>query len=111
MHLVACSESPLEQEVDFLVLGIHSEEGVAGPMLEVDHELGGALRRLWENGDFSGKSLETQLLALPGLMKARFLLLVGLGPKDERSDERVMKVAAMAAKKLSLIHISEPTRP
>ena len=100
MHLVACSESPLEQEVDFLVLGIHSEEGVAGPMLEVDHELGGALRRLWENGDFSGKSMEAQLLALPGLMKARFLLLVGLGPKDERSDERVMKVAAMAAKKM-----------
>jgi leucyl aminopeptidase len=100
MHLVACSTSPLEQEVDFLVLGVHAEEGLSGAAIEVDHEIGGSLRRLWENGDFAGKTLETQTLALPSHMKARFLMLVGLGSADERSDSSVMKAAATAAKQM-----------
>lgn len=100
MHLIACSTSPLEQEVDYLVLGVHAEEGLSGAAIEVDHEIGGTLRRLWENGDFSGKTLESQTLALPSHLKARFVILVGLGSVDERSDDRVMKAAAAAAKQI-----------
>ncbi len=97
MHLVACSTSPLEQEVDYLVMGIHAEEGLSEAALEIDQEIGGIMRRLWEHGDFSGKTMESLTLALPASIQARFVMLVGLGNFEERSDDRIMKAAALAS--------------
>ncbi len=84
--LVACV---LEDESRF--------EGVLG---EIDRSMKGALKKLVEGGELSGKSLETVLIHFPEGLSAQRLLLVGIGkrPKFVASDLR--KIAGTALRYL-----------
>lgn len=101
MHLVACSLSPMEQDVDAIVLGIHSDLGLAGEAIAIDTRLAGTLQRAWEHGDFTGKIGESYRIPLSTEFRARWVLLIGLGDSAERTDARILQAAAQAAKQLA----------
>jgi hypothetical protein len=85
----------------------YTPEGVkrmSGAPVELDKHLGGVIASLRERGEFVGDDLETILIIPPeGAIKAKALLLIGLGDEASLSldkMERVGKVAAREAAKL-----------
>jgi leucyl aminopeptidase len=86
-----------EVAADWLIVIIPEGEAPFGSVAELDARLGGALARLQEGGDLTGKALElTTLLDRPGVA-ARRLLLVGLGKRDKADRAAVASAAAAAA--------------
>ena len=86
-----------EVGADWLIVPIPEEEGPFGAIADLDFRLDGALTRLKQNGDLTGKALElTTLLDRPGIA-ARRLLLVGLGKRDQADRAAVTNAAAAAA--------------
>jgi leucyl aminopeptidase len=83
---------------DVLVLGLPAD-GPAGPIWDLaDKAAGGALGRLKNSGDLTGKKFEvTSLLGLSGLEYAQ-VLVVGLGPQQQ-IDAGVAYFAAAAGTK------------
>jgi hypothetical protein len=77
---------------------------MTGAPVELDKHLGGVIAALRERGEFAGEELETLLLTPPkGAIKAKALLLVGLGPEEGLSLkilERVGAASLRAAAKL-----------
>jgi hypothetical protein len=68
-----------------------------GAPVELDKELGGVIAALRERGEFEGDPLETLLIIPPrGSIKAKALLLVGLGEEDALSLERMERVGRVA---------------
>jgi hypothetical protein len=68
-----------------------------GAPVELDKELGGAITALRERGEFEGDPLETFLIIPPrGSIKAKALLLVGLGEEDTLSLERLERIGRVA---------------
>src|SRR6266571_3789538 len=59
---------------------------MSGAPVELDKKLGGVIASLRERGEFVGDELETLLLIPPkSSIKAKALLLIGLGSEDELS--------------------------
>jgi hypothetical protein len=57
-----------------------------GAPVELDNELGGVIASLRERGEFAGDRLETLCITPPqGSIKAKALLLIGLGSEDDLS--------------------------
>lgn len=83
------------------VLAVGVEEGsrkLAGSAGEVDRATRGAIAAVLAAGDFSGRPLETALL-YPRGVKAKRVLLVGLGPADARTPQRLLTAAAQATRR------------
>jgi leucyl aminopeptidase len=86
-------------EADVLVVNLF--EGVTKPggaTGAVDEALGGQITALIESGDLTGKFKETRLLYTFGKLKAKRVLITGLGEAEEFSYNRARSVAAIAAK-------------
>ncbi|HYC33224.1 MAG TPA: M17 family peptidase N-terminal domain-containing protein, partial [Gemmatimonadales bacterium] len=66
-------------------------------LAEVDAAAGGALRRVFEAGDFSGKRDEVAVLYPSG--PASRVLLVGMGKPEEVSRGAIRRAASVAAKR------------
>jgi leucyl aminopeptidase len=82
-----------------LVLGIlEGTRTPTGAAAAVDRRTRGAVRRLLASGDFRGRHLEIAVLHPAGL-RAKRLLLVGLGPKAALTEARVRHAAAEAARR------------
>ncbi|HXY75826.1 MAG TPA: leucyl aminopeptidase [Steroidobacteraceae bacterium] len=85
--------------VDCLVVGVFEEAELGGEARTLDAAAGGRLKKLLARGDFTGRAGETLLLAeLPGI-RARRVLLTGLGAKKQfqRRTWRKAWAAAVAA--------------
>src|SRR3954449_6914777 len=71
----------------------YSPEGakrMSGAPVELDRHLGGAIASLRERGEFVGDDLETFLIIPPeGSIKAKALLLIGLGDEATLSPEKM----------------------
>src|SRR5438309_5789735 len=67
----------------------YTPEGVkrmSGAPVELDKKLGGVIASLRERGEFAGNRLETICITPPkSSIKAKALLLIGLGSEDELS--------------------------
>ena len=75
---------------------------MSGAPVELDKELGGVIAALRERGEFEGDALETLLIIPPrGSIKAKALLLVGLGEEDSLSLERMERVGRVALREAS----------
>lgn len=97
------SESPWEAAVDLLVLGLYENQPLDGPLKEVDARLGGAMGDALSRGELSGEWLSQWTTATLGNIKARRLLVMGLGPRDTRqlfSSRRAAGAIAQAADRL-----------
>src|SRR5438094_3627419 len=94
----------LELETPMLAMGIFEGEDLAGEVLRVDEALGGAISRLKEAGEITGKEETITVLhtaALAGRdspIKAERVAIIGRGKHDELNLETVRVYAAVAAK-------------
>src|SRR5262249_23035988 len=71
---------------------------VTGRRAELDTALGGQIARLRENQDLTGKLAETVSIPAPFGIRARRLLLVGLGPAEKIGDAGLHKALMTAAR-------------
>ena len=79
---------------------------MTGAPVELDKELGGVISRLRERGEFEGAELETLLLLPPkGSIKAKALLLVGLGEEDSLSLDRMEQVGRVALREAARLGV------
>lgn len=79
MLLHVNAQDPAQVEADWLIATVAEEEEFHPPLQAIDAALGGALTRLKESGDLTGKAGElVKLPDAPGLAATR-VLLVGLG--------------------------------
>jgi leucyl aminopeptidase len=79
--------------------------GLPASLGELDRAAGGALQRLWSAGDFSGKRDETALMYPPGA--AGRILLVGMGKGEEVSRGTIRRAAAIAAKRMRALGVTQ----
>ena len=88
--------SPLQIKTSCMVIAV-CEKSFSAPLLqELDQKLGGLLRKAQRNGEFSGKVDEQILFQPAGHLPAERVLLVGLGPADEITTEKVRRAAGQA---------------
>jgi len=81
-----------------------------GAPVELDRHLGGVIEALRTRGEFTGDELETLLIIpKPGAIKAKAMLLIGLGDESKLSletMERVGRVALREAKKMGISKVA-----
>ena len=96
------SPAPLADiEADWLVVGI-TKDGPPDPQLAaLDSRLGGEIARLRESGDVTGKHLELVPLVSVRELRAKRLLLVGLGPAGGLSRATVHDAFAAALRSIT----------
>jgi len=88
--------SPLQMKTSCMVI-CACEKNFSNPLLkELDQKLGGLLRKAQRNGEFSAKVDEQILFQPAGHLPAERVLLVGLGPVEGISTEKVRRAAGHA---------------
>ena len=116
MEIKADARKYHEIECDALVIGVFEGEGVEdGLLAELDQHTSGAIRSLFETGEFAGKSGESAYLVGTGGLRARRLLLLGAGKASEADSNLLRKLAGTAtrilrgkkAKSIAFLHRSE----
>ncbi|KEA64822.1 Cytosol aminopeptidase PepA [Marinobacterium lacunae] len=84
-------------ETDCIVIGVEAEGKLAPSAEALDKAASGYLRELIGSGDITGKAGEQQMLfKVPGL-KAKRVLVLGLGKSDERKDRHHRKLIGSIA--------------
>ncbi len=87
-----------QNETDVVIIGVlENPDFYSGYLHIADEALNGRIRDLIELGDFTGKMKSTSLIYTRGAMAAPRLLLVGLGPYNELTVEKVRQGAGHAA--------------
>jgi len=86
----------IDFECDAIILPVFENEGV-GPYKEIDSILNGMMSEAIEGGEFKGKLKETYLIQTFGKIKAKKLLLAGLGKRGELTAERLRQAGGKAA--------------
>ena len=85
------------EKADLLVLNaLEGFDKFAGATGAVDKALGGMLATVAREDHFKGRLGETLLLRTQGLIPAKRVLLLGLGKKEQFSEEVVREVAAVS---------------
>jgi hypothetical protein len=80
---------------------------MSGAPVELDRRLGGVIASLRERGEFAGDPLETLLITPPaGAIKAKALLLVGIGDEDSLSLDRMERVGRVALREAARLGVS-----
>jgi leucyl aminopeptidase len=89
---------PSSTDADAIVVGVYEDKTLTAAAAEVDHAAGGALQRLVDSGDVSGKTGSvSRLLALPGVSSPR-VFTVGLGEAKRFDAARFLRVNAEAVR-------------
>lgn len=100
VRLTLNTERPSQSAADAIVVGVFEDKTLSSAAAEVDEAAGGALKRLIEAGDVTGKAGSwNQLYHLPGTASPR-VLVMGLGETRQFNALRYAKVCADAAKHL-----------
>jgi leucyl aminopeptidase len=101
MNVAAATGNVAQLDVEALVLGCAEQEQLSGPAVAVDAAMGGVLTRLLKSQELTGKASEiTTILEPPGL-KARILVVVGLGKEAAFERGTAFRSAAAASKHLA----------
>ena len=87
-------------EADTLIISLF-EDGILcnGPTKEIDDALSGSIKHLTTENDFTGKLGEIAVLYPQGVIPARRVILVGLGPKENFGLEIIRHAAAAATRR------------
>lgn len=87
------------EKADLLVLNaFEGVEKFGGATAAVDAALEGQLSKIAKEEKFGGKLGETLMIRTSGLIPAKRILLIGLGKKEDFSEETVREVAACSCK-------------
>ncbi len=106
MKITLSKDSPVNANVDLLVVGVSSKRPAQDPLVrKLDRAVGGALVTAMKDEEFKGKAGQTLRLPGSGRLKAKKLMLVGLGdgsPSAATLRLYAVKAARAAAEKGSL---------
>ncbi len=86
---------------DWLVVALPESFELSGPVAALDDALGGQITRLREAQDFTGKPAETLALQAPAGIRAKRLLLQGLGQAGKLAEAGLHKALMTAARAVS----------
>ena len=101
--------APLQTKTACLVIGVY-EKGLSEPLLqELDQKLGGLLHKAQRHGEFTGKEGEQILFQPAGDLPAVRVLLIGLGPKAERSPEKARQASGKALQQVAAKKFGQAT--
>ena len=106
---ISTSDAPLSTiEADVLVVPVAQDD--RGAATAFDAALDGELTKAYDRGEFKGKPCEMWSGRLGGShFRTQRLLLVGMGPREEITPERVRRMAGCAglkARQLKLAHLA-----
>jgi leucyl aminopeptidase len=88
-------------EADWLIVGVPEDADFSPPLAELDQAAGGRLTRLREAGDLTGKHAELLAVRDAAPLKAKRLLLVGLGKPGDFTVSRFEKACLTAVRNIS----------
>jgi leucyl aminopeptidase len=104
------SEQRLAQvSTDCLAIGLFEDDALTGAVQAIDQASGGLLRKLKAAGDLPARAGETQLLLAPAGIRARRLLVVGLGKRADfrqRGWRKAVAAALAASLKTRSAHLA-----
>jgi leucyl aminopeptidase len=87
-----------KEPVDAIVLMLHEGDAVPeGAAAMIDKTLGGAITALLREGEFTGKAKQQSVLHTQGCLKARKVVLTGLGKPENLTLEGMRQAAGSAA--------------
>src|SRR6187549_3630819 len=99
MEVKADARKFSEIECDALVVPVYEgEQPEIGALSEVDKRTGGVVTSLIETGEFTGKSCESAYLHNPGDIKAKRILLMGVGKQADVNADTVRRIAGAATR-------------
>ncbi len=101
MKLRVQDRNEMEAVCDSLVLPVYEDSVGIRPYGGIDRAVGKKISEVMRSGEFRGKAEETYLLHAAGTIKARRILLVGLGKKTALNDEVARRAGGRAASCLS----------
>src|SRR3954451_11446799 len=110
MEVIVEQGSLTEIETPLLVVNLfQGDSELGGASAAVDEALGGLLGRLREDGELRGKAGEAVLVHNHGdtTLRARRVLVVGLGPRDRFDAEAARRAAATAARKAQELRVKD----
>jgi len=101
MELTVETRAAAQIEAGALVsYAFEGDKPLEGVLADLDRAVGGALTKLAESKELTGKWLETTLLHYPQGLKAERLLIIGAGKREKFSVTELRKLAAAAARYL-----------
>ena len=87
-----------EQAVDAIIINLfENTNSPGGATAAIDQRMNGAISALLVGGDFKGKLRETSVLYPGETMPARRIIVVGLGPEEDFTIDRIRHATAAAA--------------
>jgi leucyl aminopeptidase len=95
MNITLSHQAPASLAVDLLAIGVSSKRPAQEPIIKtIDRAIGGALLEAIKLEDFKGKSGQTLRVLGRGRLRAKRVLLVGLGDRAGEARERLLGVKA-----------------
>jgi len=102
-------ETPETLSSACVVVGVYEDRMLTSAAARIDEKSGGAIKRLVDSGDISGKIGATTLLfALPNIVAQR-VLVVGLGEQKKFDAARFNRISLEAAKVLKGLPLASAT--
>src|SRR6185312_10499635 len=92
-----------------VVVGVFEERMLSSAAARVDEKSGGAIKRLIESGDISGKIGATHMLFALTNMAAPRVLVVGLGEQKKFDAARFLRASSDAARALKGLPLDNAT--
>src|SRR5207302_6191408 len=83
------------------VVGVPSTPDLSPELAAIDQSLGGLLTKFRQSGDLTGKPLELVPVLTPTGIRAKRLLLVGLGPVDKQTRATIHDAFAAAFRSIT----------
>jgi leucyl aminopeptidase len=100
VQVQSISSRASETRADAVVVGVYQDAEPTGAAAEIDILLGGAIRRLIQRQEFTGRCYELAPLLVPvGL--AQQTLVIGLGPREKFDTGMAFRTAAAAGRNLA----------
>ncbi len=100
MKLAATTESPTKVNADAVVVGCYADIGLQSAAKQIDEATGGALTRLVDLDELSGKAGSSTRILAPASVVASQVIVVGLGDRDKLDRRTAYRAAASASKEL-----------
>ena len=99
MNLSLTTTAVLSVEADALVVGLfHGEKRLSGPLADIDGKLDGALSKLLADEHVEGKHGQSASFPTFGTLKARKVVIVGLGDRKRFDADAMRRFGAQAVK-------------
>jgi leucyl aminopeptidase len=100
MNITLSTESPVAVAVDVLALGVRAKQPTQDPMVgKLDRAMGGALVRFMKDEEFKAKEGQTLQMLGVGRLKAKRVLLVGLG--EQAPGTHVLRLLGVESARLT----------